>query len=56
MTGCGGALNRGEPLFVQNHSRLASTFDEVARELGGLPVKAREAARAGLFAMLGGRR
>ena len=50
------ALNRGEPLFVQNHSRLASTFDEVARELGGLPVKAREAARAGLFAMLGGRR
>ena len=50
------ALNRGEPLFVQNHSGLAATFDEVARELGGLPVKAREAARAGLFAMLGGRR
>jgi pilus assembly protein CpaE len=50
------ALNRGEPLFMQNHSRLAATFDEVARELGGLPVKAREAARAGLFAMLGGRR
>jgi pilus assembly protein CpaE len=50
------ALNRGEPLFVQNHSALAATFEEVARELGGLPVKAREAGRSGLFAMLGGRR
>ena len=50
------ALNRGEPLIVHNHSRLASTFEQVARELGGLPPKEREAARAGLFGMLGGRR
>lgn len=50
------ALNRGEPLCVQNHNQLAATFDRVARDLGGLPEKAREAARAGLFAMLGGRR
>jgi pilus assembly protein CpaE len=50
------ALNKGEPLFVQNHSRLAATFEEVARELGGLPAKAKEASRAGLFTLLGGRR
>jgi pilus assembly protein CpaE len=50
------ALNRGEPLFTQNHSRLASMFDEVAREVGGLPAKARESSRASLFGMLGGRR
>jgi pilus assembly protein CpaE len=50
------ALNKGEPLFTQNHGRLAATFDQVAREIGGLPAKTREAGRAGLFAMLGGRR
>jgi len=50
------ALNRGEPLFVQNHSQLADTFDQFARDLGGLPPKAREAVRTGLFGRLAARR
>lgn len=50
------ALNRGEPLFSQNGSQLASTFDQVARELAGLPPKPREPGRTGLFGILGGRR
>jgi pilus assembly protein CpaE len=50
------ALNRGEPLFSQNHSQLAATFDQVAREMGGLPVKSKETGRSGgLFGMLGRR-
>jgi pilus assembly protein CpaE len=50
------ALNRGEPLFSQNHSQLAATFDQVARELGGLPARSKEASRSGgLFGMLGRR-
>jgi pilus assembly protein CpaE len=51
------ALNRGEPLFVQNHSRLASTFDQVAREIAGLPTqKAKEkGSGGGLFGILGRR-
>jgi len=49
------ALNRGEPLFVQNHSRLASTFDQVAREIAGLPSqKSKEkTGGGGLFGILG---
>jgi pilus assembly protein CpaE len=47
------ALNRGEPLFSQNHSQLAATFDQVAREVGGLPARTKEAGRSGLFGMLG---
>ena len=49
------ALNRGEPLFVQNHSRLASTFDQVAREIAGLPQKTKEKGSGGLFGILGRR-
>jgi pilus assembly protein CpaE len=47
------ALNRGEPLFSQNHSQLAATFDQVAREVAGLPARTKEAGRSGLFGMLG---
>ena len=50
------ALNRGEPLFVQNHSRLADSFDQFAREVGGLPPKTKDTAKTGLFGLLGGRR
>jgi hypothetical protein len=49
------ALNRGEPLFLQNHSRLADTFDQVAREVGGLPARV-EASKSGFFGRFGGRR
>ncbi len=52
------ALNKGEPLVLQNHTRLAGTFDEVARDLAGLgPAAPRDGSRGGgFFARLGGRR
>lgn len=50
------ALNRGEPLFVQNHSRLADTFDQFAREVGGLPPRAKDGGKPGLFGGFLGRR
>ena len=52
------ALNKGEPLFLQNHTRLAATFAEVARDLAGLgPATPRDGGRTGgFFARLGGRR
>lgn len=51
------ALNKGEPLILQNHTRLAAAFEDVARELAGLGPAAREQARGGgFFARLGGRR
>ncbi len=52
------ALNKGEPLFLQNHTPLATTFDGVARDLAGLaPAAPRDGVRSGgFFARLGGRR
>jgi pilus assembly protein CpaE len=51
------ALNKGEPLVLQNHTRLSAAFDEVARDLAGLGPAQRESARSGgFFARLGGRR
>ena len=54
------ALNKGEPLFLQNHTRLAETFDDVARDLAGLgPAAPRDHGKGkggGFFARLGGRR
>ncbi len=51
------ALNKGEPLVLQNHTRLSAAFDEVARELAGLGPAQRESVRSGgFFARLGGRR
>jgi pilus assembly protein CpaE len=45
------AITRGEPLILQNHSRLASSFEQVAIDLGGLPHKGddKNAAKSGLF-------
>ncbi len=51
-----GALNRGEPLILQNHSSLASSFEEFARDVADLPVKAAEPQRSGLLGRLSGRR
>lgn len=52
-----GALNKGEPLVLQNHTRLAGAFEDVARELAGLGPAPRDNARgSGFFARLGGRR
>lgn len=51
------ALNRGEPLLMQNHTRLAAAFEDVARDLAGLRPSARDAAKGGgFFSRLGGRR
>lgn len=52
-----GALNRGAPLILQNHSQLASSFELFARDLAGLPPKHKDAPRGGgLFARFGGRK
>jgi Flp pilus assembly CpaE family ATPase len=32
------ALNRGKPLVMRNHSRLASSLEHLARELSGVPA------------------
>jgi pilus assembly protein CpaE len=52
------ALNKGEPLFLQDQTRLTVTFDEVVRDLAGLgPAAARDSGKGGgFFARLGGRR
>ncbi len=51
------AINKGEPLILQDHSRLAGAFEDVARDIAGLGPASRDAARSGgFFARLGGRR
>ena len=50
------ALNRGEPLVMQQQGRLADAFEEFARDLAGLAAKPKEPAKVGLFGRLGGRR
>jgi pilus assembly protein CpaE len=51
------AVNKGEPLILQNHSRLAGAFEDAARDIAGLGPARREVARSGgFFARLGGRR
>ena len=51
-----GAIARGEPLIVANHSRLASSIGDFARQLGGFQPPKKDAAKGGLFSLLGGRR
>ncbi len=51
-----GAIARGEPLIVSNHSQLASSFTDFARQLGGFPAAKREPAKSGIFGRLGVRR
>lgn len=50
-----GAITRGEPLIVSNHSQLASSISDVARQLGGFQAAKKDKA-TGLFGRLGGRR
>jgi pilus assembly protein CpaE len=50
------AITRGEPLILQNHSRLASSLEEVAHDLSGLPQKVKDSNKAGLFGRLSTRR
>ena len=51
-----GAITRGEPLIVSNHSRLASSMVEFARQLGGFQAAKKDAPKTGLFGRFGGRR
>jgi pilus assembly protein CpaE len=51
-----GAITKGEPLIVSNHSQLASSISDVARQLGGFQATKKDAAKTGLFGLLGGRR
>jgi len=51
------ALNNGRPLALDNHSKLAASFDDFARQLSGIPADRTERAKpSGLMALLGGRR
>jgi pilus assembly protein CpaE len=51
------ALNRGKPLILKNHSRVASSLDALARDLGGLQRPEGPSPKgAGLFGRLTGRR
>ena len=51
-----GAITRGEPLIVSNHSKLASSIGEFARQLGGFQPPSKATGKTGLFGRLGGRR
>lgn len=50
------ALNKGEPLTMHNHSRLAQAFEDMARDIAGLGPAARDGRSGGFFSRLGGRR
>jgi pilus assembly protein CpaE len=47
-------LNKGQPVVVQNHNRLATSFSSLARQLAGVeaPKPAKEERAAGLFGRL----
>ena len=51
-----GAITRGEPLIVSNHSRLASSMVDFARQLGGFQAAKKDAPKTGLFGRFGGRK
>lgn len=50
------ALNRGRPLVLKNHTRLASSIESLANELGGVTPKPASSKNTGLFGRLTGKR
>jgi len=46
------AITRGEPLILQNHTKLASVLEDVAHDLAGLPRKPKDNAKTGLRGLL----
>jgi pilus assembly protein CpaE len=50
------ALNKGRPLALDNHNKLASSFRELARDLAGVPDRESGPEPGGLFGLLKGRR
>lgn len=51
-----GAIAKGEPLIVANHSRLASSISDFARQLGGFHPPKKDTTKSGIFGLLGGRK
>jgi pilus assembly protein CpaE len=51
------ALNKGRPLALDNHNKLAASFRELARDLAGVaPARPAAPESSGLFGLLKGRR
>jgi pilus assembly protein CpaE len=50
------ALNKGRPLALDNHNKLAASFRELARDLAGVPARPAAQESGGLFGLLKGRR
>jgi hypothetical protein len=51
------SLNKGRPLVLDNHSKLASAFNTFARSLAELPAERSDTnAPTGLFGLIGRRR
>jgi pilus assembly protein CpaE len=51
------ALNKGRPLALDNHNKLAASFRELARDLAGVaPARPTAPESSGLFGLLKGRR
>jgi pilus assembly protein CpaE len=51
------ALNKGRPLALDNHNKLASSFRELAHDLAGVaPARPAASESGGLFGLLKGRR
>ena len=51
------ALNKGRPLALDNHNKLAASFRELAHDLAGVaPVRPAAPESSGLFGLLKGRR
>lgn len=50
------ALNRGKPLVLKNHSRLAASLESLARDLGGVPKTEAPPKPSGLLGRLTGKR
>ena len=50
------SLNKGRPLVLDNHTKLASALTGFARSLAGMPAARQEPEKGGLLSLLGGRR
>jgi pilus assembly protein CpaE len=50
------ALNKGRPLALDNHSKLAASFRDLANDLAGLAPSSPASDSGGLFGLLKGRR
>ena len=51
------ALNKGRPLALDNHNKLAASFRELAHDLAGVaPARPAASESSGLFGLLKGRR